>query len=277
MKERPKLLMSALVLLFFSLIAGGSIITGNPEEIFVWIGLGVVAFIISVIIGIKIDTKQTNKRQETIDLIKSDSDFKVTSEITSDDAKYWIGINDETELIKIINLNFNGEKNSEDLIKFSNIISVELLEDGRTVYSKSAMRTIGGAAVGGILAGGAGTVVGGLSGNTNVKDKISKIDVKLLLRDYIKNSITVTFFSEAEVEKGGFVYNVAHNTAIELVDKIKVIIDKADREYAQNQVSNSQTTNISQEIERLYDLKVKGIITEDEFQHLKEKYINKGK
>ncbi len=273
MKEKIKIMTSTFILMFFCLIAGGSIITGNPYEIYVWIGLFVAIFIIALVVSIK----RTNKRHDVIQGMKSNSNFKVSSEITSDDAKFWVGISNESEQIKIVNLQSNGEKSSEDLIEFSNIISVELLEDGKTTYSKSTIRTIGGAALGGVLAGGAGVIVGGLSGNTNVKNEISKIEVKLLLRDYKKSSIIVSFYSDSEIEKGGLIYNLAHTNAMQLIDEIKVIIDKADREYAQTHINNNQPIDVSQEIERLYDLKVRGIISEEEFRKLKERHINNNK
>ena len=50
-------------------------------------------------------------------------------------------------------------------------MSVELLEDNTTIASRSLGRTVGGAVVGGVLAGGAGSVVGGLSGNQTMKKK----------------------------------------------------------------------------------------------------------
>ena len=272
MKERVKLLLSAIVLIFFCLIAGGSITAENFDGIYVWIGLIVAAFIVAFVINIK----QHNKRHELIDMIKSDGNFKFTFEMTIADGEYWVGIDDKSEQIKIVNLKSSGEEKSVDLKKFSNIITVELLEDGRTIYSKSSMRTIGGAAIGGVLAGSAGSIIGGLSGDTMEHNKISRMAVKLLLRDYGKSSITI-LFSESEIEKGGFIYNVIHDHAMTLIDKIKVIIDMKDRDYARTSMISNRPTDPSQEIERLHDLKVKGIISDEEFQELKEKYINDSK
>ena len=73
------------------------------------------------------------------------------------------------------------KEDKETIIPFEDIISVEIMEDNTTLASKSTMRTVGGAVVGGALAGGAGAVVGGLSGDTNMKKKVSLVQVKMRL------------------------------------------------------------------------------------------------
>ena len=49
-------------------------------------------------------------------------------------------------------------------VPFDHIISFEIIEDNTVLFSKSV--SVGGAILGGVLAGGAGMVVGGLSGDT---------------------------------------------------------------------------------------------------------------
>ena len=46
------------------------------------------------------------------------------------------------------------------------------------MFTKSTGRTIGGAIVGGVLMGGAGAVVGGLSGDTKQKKEVKNMDIK---------------------------------------------------------------------------------------------------
>lgn len=268
MKEKSKLLTSLFVLLLFSLIAGGSIITGEPAELWFWIG----GFVLIVIIFTYIKINQANQRSEVIKQLKQVSDFNADIEFTYNDAQYWVGINNQNEEIKILKLESNGTNKTEVYLKFANIISVELLEDGMVKYSKSAMRTFGGAVLGGVLAGGAGAIIGGLSGDSKEEKQISKIEVKLLLRDYRNTSFIMEFYSGVDVNTSSLVYKMAHNEAMDFVDTIKVIIDKVDRKE-QISTNTVQRVDVSKDIEQLYDLKVKGIISEEEFQNLKKRYL----
>lgn len=54
---------------------------------------------------------------------------------------------------------------------YSAILSCEVLEDGETTYKKSS--TVGRAIVGGVIAGGAGAIIGGLSGKENKTKKLN--------------------------------------------------------------------------------------------------------
>ena len=270
MNGQEKFLLSILVMTIFAFLAGGSIITGEPRELWFW-GIGFVVVIIFVSV---FQIKQTNKRHEAIERLKSSSDFKTTTEIVDYDAKYWVGINNTSSEIKIILLNSNGEHNKEYLLKFANIISVELIEDGKTTFSKSAFRTIGGAAVGGVLAGGVGAIVGGLSGGSEENRSISRMDIKLLLRDYYESSIIIEEYSGVEVKTSDLVYKMVHQQAMELIDHIKIIIDKVNKETCNvDQNKSSISNSIAEEIIQLNNLREKGIISEDEFQRLKDKLV----
>ena len=137
------------------------------EELWLWSGFGGLC-VIGTIFAIYA-TKQNRLEEQTWEETKQRINFNADTEFTCNAPKYWIGINNESEEIKIVQ--FNKQKN-EDLLKFSNIISVELTEDGQTIYSKSTIRTIGGTVIGGALAGGAGAIVGGLSGSSTKHKKV---------------------------------------------------------------------------------------------------------
>ena len=76
---------------------------------------------------------------------------------------------------------------------YSDIIEVSYEENGSQLYTKSAGRTIGGAIVGGVLMGGAGAVVGGLSGASKQNKEIENMDIKILLRSTIRTSCVLHF------------------------------------------------------------------------------------
>lgn len=152
----------------------------------------------------------------------------------------------------------NTIKASYNELKYNNLISIEIIEDGQLIFKKSIMRTIGGAITGGVMAGGAGTVVGGLSGNTTAHKEIKSIIVKLLIRDINTPSVELKLDNVFKTQQ-----------ANQIKDSINVIIDKIDRESSSN-ISQS----IADELIKLNTLKEQGILTEEEFIKQKAKILN---
>lgn len=167
---------------------------------------------------------------------------------------------------------------TSERIKFEDIHSVSLLIDDVTIYSKSSSRTFGGALVGGALLGAAGAVVGGLSGDTKVNDKVKSIKIKILVKDPSNPTRTITLLSGAEFEMSIAKPYIEDGTAVQ--DTIRIIIDRIDKEEAAKTKSlssfgaPSSITSVSDELLKLAELKEKGILTEEEFQTQKQKVLN---
>jgi len=157
---------------------------------------------------------------------------------------------------------------------YKDIISVEIIEDGQVVSKKSISRTIGGAIIGGVFAGGVGTVVGGLSGGSKQKTKVSMVLVKILLRNQFTTSLTINCFKDGIINFDDL--KDARNQANLIKDIVSIIIDKMDRQELSNSYKESkqaQNLSISDELMKLNDLKEKAVITEYEFIVLKDKLL----
>lgn len=275
--EKKKTLASALLLLFFGLLAGGSIITGELYELWFW-GIG---FVVILIIGYSITSQRQDERQGKLDKANEPTDdFSASVKIVGYGAKYSFAIDNERKKIMIVTADNSSDVAKKRYIDFTDIISVELLEDSNIAFSKSTMRTIGGGIVGGAIAGGAGAVIGGLSGDSKVKKEISKIEVKILLRNQNSPTYTIQCYNDGPLEVSGIgkiTYDSIMSTAKEIVDHISVIIDMMDREYQHQenmQISEPRTNSIADELERLCSLKEKGILSEEEFQKQKERLLS---
>lgn len=273
--ERKKTLASALLLLFFGLLAGGSIITGELYELWFW-GIG---FVIICIIGIIMSSNRAQERKEKLDKANiPTSDFKGTVKIEAPSAEYSFAIDEEKRKIMIVTADNSDAPAKKHYIDFGDIISVELLEDSNIAFSKSTMRTIGGGLVGGAIAGGAGAVIGGLSGDSKMKKEVSKIEVKILLRNQSSPAYTIQCYNSGtpmDVSSPG--YNIITKTAREIVDHISVIIDMMDREYQHQEnmlISEPKTQSVADELEKLCALKDKGILSAEEFEKQKAKILS---
>ena len=147
---------------------------------------------------------------------------------------------------------------------FSDIVNVELSRaDGSTTSYRSDGRTIGGALVGGAIGGAAGAVVGGLSGDVNHSSAV-RIVVRILLRNQPISSLVVVCFN-GTTEGLGYGKGVA--LAEQINDTITVILDGMKKEVPQN-------TSTADEIEKLFHLKERGIISEEEFQSRKQQLLS---
>ena len=174
-------------------------------------------------------------------------------------------------------------KDTYEVFNYTDIIEVSYEENGNQLYTKSAGRTVGGAIVGGMLMGGAGAVVGGLSGATAQNKEVKSIDVKILLRSIERSSYVLHFNAanrvlKTKVSTDKSLYEVYTKCANLAKDLFSVIIDKAQQ---QNDLNTQQVTSpsispslsVADELSKLAKLKADGILTEEEFQTQKAKLL----
>src|SRR6202167_4048798 len=61
--------------------------------------------------------------------------------------------------------------------------AIAIQEDGDSITSTSRTSQVGGAVVGGLLLGGAGALVGGLTGKTTTKGRANRLGLQITIRD----------------------------------------------------------------------------------------------
>ena len=167
---------------------------------------------------------------------------------------------------------------------YSDIIEVSYEENGSQLYTKSAGRTIGGAIVGGVLMGGAGAVVGGLSGASKLNKEIKNMDIKILLRSKSRTSCVLHFKDVDRVlktkeEADRKLYETYVQNANQAKDVLSVIIDdakQASTPIAQpitQSVVAPASSSVADELAKLAKLKADGILTDEEFRVQKSKLL----
>ena len=171
-----------------------------------------------------------------------------------------------------------------EIINYSDIIEVSYEENGSQLYTKSAGRTIGGAIVGGVLMGGAGAVVGGLSGASKQNKEIKNMDIKILLRSTSRTSCVLHFKDVERVlktkdEADRKLYETYVQNANQAKDVLSVIIDDAKQASAPiaqpipQPVVAPASSSVADELAKLAKLKADGILTDEEFQAQKSKLL----
>lgn len=173
---------------------------------------------------------------------------------------------------------------TREIFNYSDIIEVSYEENGSQLYTKSAGRTVGGAIVGGVLMGGAGAVVGGLSGGSKQNKEIKNMDIKILLRSTSRTTCVLYFKDVDRVlktkdETDRKLYETYVKNANQAKDILSIIIDNAKQSsvpiaqlVAQPVVAPS-SSSVADELAKLANLKADGILTEEEFQAQKSKLL----
>ena len=172
---------------------------------------------------------------------------------------------------------------THEIFNYSDIIEVSYEENGKQLYTKSAGRTVGGAIVGGVLMGGAGAVVGGLSGASKQNKEVKSIDIKILLRSTSRTSCVLHFNDANRILKtkddtDRSLYETYTKNANQAKDILSVVIDNAKQVstyIAQPLVQRvtSSSSSVADELAKLAKLKADGILTEEEFQAQKSKLL----
>ena len=168
-------------------------------------------------------------------------------------------------------------------LSYSDIIEVSYIENGDQLFTKSTGRTVGGAIVGGVLMGGAGAVVGGLSGNTQQNKVVKNMDIKVLLRSTEETTCILHFMDSSNPLKtkeasDKTLYEVFLKNANKAKDLLSVIIDDAKQALPPfapviSQPVTTQPSSVADELTKLAKLKADGILTDEEFQAQKAKLL----
>ena len=167
---------------------------------------------------------------------------------------------------------------------YSDIIEVSYEENGSQLYTKSTGRTVGGAIVGSFLMGGAGAVVGGLSGASKQNKEIKNMDIKILLRSTSRTSCVLHFKDVDRVlktkkEDDRKLYETYVQNANQAKDVLSVIIDDAKQASAPiaqpitQSVVAPASSSVADELAKLAKLKADGILTDEEFRVQKSKLL----
>ena len=240
--------------------------------------LGFVGIIVVMILVM--NANEANKRKETqenIAALKSSApEFNTTRSIEISGDLVLL-INDDAKQICIL------RPNIKKVIGFDQVIDVEYIVNEDTVASKSTLNTIGRAVIGGVLAGGVGAIVGGLSGKTKTESKISNIAVKVLIRDIDIPALNITYFDcktlpdRKPVAPDSIYCQNEILMAQNFVNTISVIIEEGKRvemPKAQERQMLPENISVADEIKKLANLRDEGILTQEEFEKQKASLLS---
>jgi hypothetical protein len=165
-------------------------------------------------------------------------------------------------------------------ITYKQLIGSEVIEDGQSLTETRRGSQIGGAIVGGVLLGGVGAVIGGLSGKKRTVSEVSRVALRLTIESTSSPVIEIHLLA-VKVRKDSVLYTSAHAQAVEWHGRLTALIRRAEREQQQSVQSAPAlpplpappTASVADELQKLADLKTSGVLTDDEFAAEKRRLL----
>lgn len=167
----------------------------------------------------------------------------------------------------IITKRFTLNGKIQDLYFYDQVVDFELLEDGTTKVKGG----LGRAAIGGLLFGGVGAIVGGITGGKKTESVCDSLQIKITLRNSINQTVYLDFIN-CTTKTSSFSYKVAYSTAQDAMSALQLAIDMVDNAPAEQPVIQ-QVFSGADEILKYKGLLDEGIITEEEFNAKKAQIL----
>lgn len=241
-------------------------------------GIVITIFILAVIVAIIMSVHNSGRKDEVSKEIKKQSGFTASQEFIGVDGAGGVAIDESRELLCLVSR--RGAVLESRLVAYADVVSVELTEDGSSITKTSRSSQLGGAVVGGVLLGGVGAVVGGLTGSKKTSQKIKRVDLRVVIDD-TKSPLHNVCFQNVEGARGGLIHNAAISQARHWNGLFDVVIRRGDQarvrdvNIVENQKDARPSGSVADEIKKLADLKADGVLTDDEFQTQKQRLLSR--
>jgi len=240
----------------------------------------IIVFVLAIIVAIIIAFHVSGQKGEVSDKIEAQSGFTASQTFIGVDGASGIAIDETKDLLCLISR--LGAVLTSRVVPYADVLSVELIEDGSSITKTSRGSQLGGALVGGVLLGGLGAVVGGLSGSKTTSQKIKRVDLRVVIDD-TKSPLHNVCFQNAEGARGGIIHNAAISQARHWNGLCDVVIRRADQARVRDvnvanavEVKNAKPAgSLADELKKLADLKADGVLNEDEFQTQKQRLLSR--
>ena len=201
---------------------------------------------------------------------------------------------------KIVCINAKIENIRIKTIFFNEIQGIDISEDGTSVFNKSTSSAVGRAVVGGLLFGGVGAIVGGVTGKSKEKKTLNSYKVTIQLSDISNPTYEIEFVTDP-IESGTVGDEMMKQiktcvnklksvlTAIIKANEIQLNLQQAQAQAilqaeAQKHLGSTEpkaiqehngSSSIADELLKMSELHKLGVLTDEEFEVQKQKVLNK--
>ena len=203
--------------------------------------IGALFVIVSGVIVFKKSVKEEIEKRKIGSKAKTEIDsilgnmpnFSVDESYIINNNLAFIAVDENKRKIAIGGLENDTGKVNYKIISAENIMGVEITENGKGLLSSSVNKnTLGMAAVGGLLFGGAGAIVGAISGS-NAKSKITEISLRIAIDNIKTPYVGINFLSQV-TGKGSDEHKQVLTNAEKWYGIISILLERESRKSNNN-------------------------------------------
>lgn len=173
-----------------------------------------------------------------------------------------LSFDDNTQTFTILK-----RKEDKATYHFNQIIDFELLENDESVTKGG----LGRAVVGGMLFGGVGAVVGGVTANRRAKGVCKSLKIKISFRNSSNLTEYINFIDTETMTDSSF-YQIRYEDAQETLSALQLAVEQVGDSVAAES-SAEQVTSSADEILKFKQLLDMGAITQEEFDAKKKRLL----
>ncbi|MEG0829475.1 MAG: SHOCT domain-containing protein [Anaerovoracaceae bacterium] len=152
------------------------------------------------------------------------------------------------------------------IYSYSDILEYEMIEDGDSITKGG----LGSALVGGVLLGGVGAVVGGVTGGKKTKKIVNSLSIKVTTKDIDNPTVYINFIA-AKTKTSSITYKTAFDCAQETLSILAQIVSQ--NESTQEETSAVSNASAADEIRKYKELMDEDIISKEEFEAKKKELL----
>lgn len=209
---------------------------------------------------------KSTENQEFDKNIPVDISFGVTKAVGN-----FLWINENKRTVAVPKTNLFGAVTGLTTFKYEDVLDFELIQDGKSVIDKGGL---GRAAIGGLLFGGSGAIVGTLTGSRKQTEICTELRVKITLNKTENPSVFIDFIKGTNVNKGNILYRQLANAAETVMSLLQVITNETfANERILSQEKSAPVSN-ADEIRKYKELLDDGIISQEEFDAKKRQLLD---
>lgn len=180
----------------------------------------------------------------------------------------WINENKKTAAVPKTNL--LGTVTGINAFKYEDILDFDLLQDGSSIINKGGL---GRAAVGGLLFGGSGAVVGTLTGARKQTQTCTELRIKITLNNTASPIVFIDFIKGTSYKKDSLLYRQLAESAEAVMSMLQVITAQNSASKAVPQQEQAAPLSSADEIRKYKALLDDGIISQEEFDAKKRQLL----
>ncbi|EGT4537083.1 TPA: SHOCT domain-containing protein [Clostridioides difficile] len=159
-----------------------------------------------------------------------------------------------------------GKKINPKIFSFDEIVEYELVEDEESIIKGG----LGKAIAGGVLFGGVGAVVGGVTGKKKTKTVVNSLKIKITLNNLNYPNVYINLIT-TQTKTDSFIYKNAYDSAQQILSMLSIIQNGNNENSIEK---NTESNSSLEQIKTLKELLDMGAITEEEFNAKKKELLN---